>query len=339
MTIGKVGAFELKTGLWSSYIDRLEMYFTANGVEESLKLPTLIAVMGDEAYELLVNLASPEKPSTLAYEEAVNLLRGHLEPAPSSLAERYRFRQRRQATEENIATYVAELKKMSRFCKFGKNLSDNLRDQFICGLCSDIIRQRLFAEDDTISYTEAVKLATSLEAAERDAAAVEASSSNTFSNTSAGSGVNAIKLARTGRPASRGGRGGGGGWRGARAGSMTARDVNTTDSGSYGSMRSGSMRNYYCSACGAYSHNNETCRFRNYQCSKCQQAGHLRRVCPNWGATGTSRGGARRHTAAGSPRQRLHFGEAEQPSEDECDGDIETELHHLCLNNYKPVSV
>lgn len=332
MSIGKVSAFDMKTGVWSSYIDRLEMYFTANDVLDDLKLPTLIAVMGDEPYELLVNLASPSKPSTLSYEHAVNLLRQHLQPEPSSLAERYRFRQRRQGQEENIATYIAELKKLSRFCKFETSLNDNLRDQFVCGLRSDIIRQRLFAED-TISYAEAVKLATSLEAAERDAAAVEAPHSE--GTAGAAGGIHALNLAGTGRSGSRGGRGSGG--RGARAGSMTARDVG---------MRSGTSGNTYnkkniCSACGAYNHAQETCRFRNYECSKCQQVGHLRRVCPNWGAPGALRGGDRHRAtgAAGPARGRLHFGKAEQQSDEDIGGDIEEELHHLCLNDYKPVSV
>lgn len=60
MPIGKIGEFDIKNGAWSSYADRLESYFKVNGVDDALKLPTLISLMGDEAYELLVNLASPK---------------------------------------------------------------------------------------------------------------------------------------------------------------------------------------------------------------------------------------------------------------------------------------
>lgn len=61
---------------------------------------------------------------------------------------------------------------MSRYCEFKSTLEDNLRDQFVCGLRSDMIRQRLFAED-SLDYKKAIALASTLEAAERDAGAVE----------------------------------------------------------------------------------------------------------------------------------------------------------------------
>lgn len=192
MSIGKIGEFDVGSGSWSSYVDRLEMYFLANSIKDEVKLPTLIALMGDAAYELLTNLTSPEKPSAKTYSDVVALLRKHLQPTPSALAERYLFRQRRQLGGENIANYVTELKRLARHCKFATNLEENLRDQFICGLKSDVIRQRLFAEDDSISYTNAVKIATSLEAAERDAAAVEVKASTGMGD-DRGSSVHAMQ--------------------------------------------------------------------------------------------------------------------------------------------------
>lgn len=172
MSVGQIREFSVKSGNWSSYIERLESYFLANKIADDVKLPTLIAVMGEEAYELLATLASPTKPASLTYATAVRYLQNHLQPKPSILAERYRFRQRRQMTGESIAEYVAELKKMSRYCEFNSNLEENLKDQFVCGIRSELTRQRLFAEDD-ITYKKAVSLALSLEAAEKDASAVE----------------------------------------------------------------------------------------------------------------------------------------------------------------------
>ena len=143
-----------------------------NDVKTELWVPTLISVIGDETYELLSNLASPRKPAALKYDEIINVIRSHLQPKPSVMAERYRFRQRRQLTEETVLQYITELKKLSKHCEFGDSLEDNLRDQPVCGIKSDIIRQRLFAED-SLSYAKAVKLSCALEAAERDAAVVE----------------------------------------------------------------------------------------------------------------------------------------------------------------------
>ncbi|XP_063360606.1 uncharacterized protein LOC134649708 [Cydia amplana] len=173
MSVGKLREFDMKSGNWTAYCERVEMYFLANKVEDTVKLATLIAVMGEEAYELLSTLASPKKPSELTYAGAVDLLKKHLQPKPSILAERYKFRQRRQMEGELVADYVAELKKLSLHCDFKTTLEDNLRDQLVCGIRSENTRQRLFAEDDKLTYGKAVTLACTLEAAERDASAVD----------------------------------------------------------------------------------------------------------------------------------------------------------------------
>lgn len=86
--------FDVRTGTWSPYVNRLNMYFKV--YKKDTMLPILIASMGDEAYELLENLAGRKKPSELTFEGANKLLRNYLQPTSSALVERYRFRQRRQ---------------------------------------------------------------------------------------------------------------------------------------------------------------------------------------------------------------------------------------------------
>ncbi|XP_049886676.1 uncharacterized protein LOC126381202 [Pectinophora gossypiella] len=324
MSIGKLGEFDVKSGLWSSYKDRLDMYFKVNNVEAGMQLPTLIATMGDEAYELLVNLASPKKPSELKYDEASQLMTQHLQPTPSSLAERYRFRQRRQCAGEDVAVYVAELKRLSRNCKFGTNLNENLRDQFVCGLRSDVIRQRLFAEDDSISFARAVQLANSLEAAERDAAIVD--------TPTAGESTQAVHAA-----SSFTGRGGGGReWRPREPGSGQAGRMAALVNKSRAPRRSQpSAQRVNCAACRATNHGYSQCRYREFVCSKCQRTGHLRRVCPERQGTpaGTS------STARGrASRGDVNFGVAGRESSEEDGGeDIEANLNLLSLNNYRAV--
>ncbi|KOB61555.1 Uncharacterized protein OBRU01_25059 [Operophtera brumata] len=93
MSVGKIKEFDMSERNWRAYGDRMEMYFKANAVKEELKLLILIASMGDAAYELLSDLASPKKPSALEYELVMEMMLNHLDPKPSLLAERYRFRQ------------------------------------------------------------------------------------------------------------------------------------------------------------------------------------------------------------------------------------------------------
>ncbi|CAK1588895.1 unnamed protein product [Parnassius mnemosyne] len=269
MSVGKISEFDVKTGNWTAYVERLEMYFVANSVKDEIKLPTLIAAMGESAYELLSTLASPKKPAELTYLDAVVLLRNHLQPKPSPMAERYRFRQRRQTDTESISDYVAALKKLSRHCEFGAVLQDNLRDQLVCGLRSDVIRQRLFAEEKLLSYDKAVILAGSLEAAERDAALVESGAAVTSSQAAgqlrgegggrANGGLNAMRVCQRARHT----------WHSAVAGS---------GGGGVGAGRA-DVRGSLCGACGGVDHVANECKFRTYICSKCGVMGHLRRVC------------------------------------------------------------
>ncbi|XP_061705624.1 uncharacterized protein K02A2.6-like [Cydia pomonella] len=305
MSVGKLKEFDVRNGQWASFVDRLEMYFLVNDIAEDRRLPTLIATMGDEAYELLVNLASPKKPSTLTYSQVVELMRQHLQPKPSALAERYRFRQKRQGINEDVTSYVAELKKMSRHCEFGESLSDNLRDQFICGLRNDVIRQRLFAEDDTITFVEAVKLACSLEAAEKDAAAVEGST------TAAAGAVHALAAA-----AERGQRARASGQ--ARAAGAAAEKVRADN----------------CAACGARNHGYGTCRFRDFVCSKCQRTGHLRRVCPEYSAPGAESCSSGCRHGRTQKKKGFNFGEVDSGSDED---EFEERLNHLGLDKYPPV--
>ncbi|XP_063634943.1 uncharacterized protein LOC134805596 [Cydia splendana] len=247
------------------------------------------------------------------------------------MAERYRFRLRRQGEEESVAQYLTELKKLSKHCEFDTSLEDNLRDQFTCGLKNDTIKQRLFAEK-SLTYSKAVSLALSLEAAERDAATVErpgASESNVARSNMAS--VNSITP-------------------GPRGGNKGNNPNNRQNNGASISNRSNNGSK--CAVCGREGHREADCRYRNFTCSKCGCVGHLRRVCPSSGAAGgqgaargRSSGAGRRGAGAGGrgPRRAFHHVQAAQyetPGADEdnsSDTEFEENLHHLCLSDYRAV--
>lgn len=144
MSIGKLEPFKIGEGNWSSYITRLMQYLKVNECKDAMKTAILITAVGDETFELMVDLCSPGKPEDKEFDALVKLVGDHLQPTPSEIAERYIFRQRRQESGESIHAYVAALKKLSKNCNFGNNLEMQLRDQLVFGLRSDVIRQRLF---------------------------------------------------------------------------------------------------------------------------------------------------------------------------------------------------
>ncbi|XP_059051261.1 uncharacterized protein LOC131846057 [Achroia grisella] len=167
MAVGRIEPFDLDKGNWETYVDRLEQYFVANVVKPELQVPTLITVIGNDAYNVMVKLCTPTKPANKSYLQLVTIMKRHFNPKPNMLAERFKFRQRIQKSEESIMNFVTELKKNSKQCGFSEeSLRENLRDQFVCGLINDDIRQRLLTEDITITFERAYKIAMSIEATE-----------------------------------------------------------------------------------------------------------------------------------------------------------------------------
>lgn len=319
MAVGKIKEFDVDSGNWTLYCGRVEMYFRANAIKEELKLPTLISLVGDNVYELMVNLCNPKKPTDLTYEELINIVREHLQPKPSIMAERYRFRQRRQENGESIVQYIALLKKLSKDCDFKDTLNDNLRDQFVCGVSSELIRQRLFSEPE-LTYAKALTLATALEAAERDAAAVDstaASSSGTATSTSA---VHALRAT-----AGRGGR------------------LHNSTRNATAAAYTSAGRTRGCKACGGQ-HQWDGCRYKNFVCSSCRNKGHLRRVCPHKDTTRANEGlptGDRRSGGVdGRYQASTHYVQPGGDSEDtSSEPELEEPLFQMALGDYKPVSL
>ena len=112
--MGKFDTFNEHEETWESYVERFEMFTTANGIQNDLKKSHLISLMGAKTYALLKNLASPTKPSDLSYEAIKEHLTKHLSPKPSKIAERFRFLKRDQKPTETINEYVAELKGLTK---------------------------------------------------------------------------------------------------------------------------------------------------------------------------------------------------------------------------------
>lgn len=310
MACGKIGVFDIHTDSWELYTERLEQYFLCNKVEENLKVPTLITVMGADSYELLGTLCAPVKPATKKYSELVALMQRHLQPKPSVLAERFKFRQRKQNKSESIADYVADLKKLTKFCEFGSYLEESLRDQFVCGIYNENIRQRLFVEEN-MKWNKALELAMAMEAAEMNAAAVdgrgkkgleEAAVCKVTTNTwrppssSAARTPGRAMAAGGGGGGSGGGSGSGGQWHSGNGqwrsgnGQWRASHGQWRGEGAQGSRpRPGPVqaatsasdgRQSGCRTCGAIQHASDTCKYRFYVCRVCNKQGHLQRMCP-----------------------------------------------------------
>ncbi|XP_053618601.1 uncharacterized protein K02A2.6-like [Plodia interpunctella] len=263
MPIGKIEPFNLNAKQWPAYVRRVNQFMLLNEIKTELKVSTLITVVGEETYNLMCDLCAPKHPEEKTYEELVELVRAHLEPQRSEIAERHIFRQRRQKAGESLTEYLQALKHLAVTCNFGTRLEEDLRDQFVSGLASELMRSRIFTEK-AIDYRKAVELALALEAAERHAEASGVSRQAATGSTDNGGGA-----ATEGLHAVRARRGGGAGAGGARGPPQDA-----AGRGARGYVRDGAE----CWRCGK-GHAANRCRFANYNCDNCNQRGHLRVMC------------------------------------------------------------
>ncbi|XP_073963079.1 uncharacterized protein [Choristoneura fumiferana] len=324
MSIGKIGEFKVHADDWRLYVERLEQYFIANGIASDKQVPTLITVMGAECYELLVNLCTPKKPTTHSFQEITAILEKHLQPKPSVLAERFKFRQRKQGNGENLAEYVAVLKRMSKTCEFGNWLEESLRDQLVCGISSEVIRQRLFTED-TLDFVKAYRMAVSMEAAEKDAAVVEGRQKPIDDVKQVDCQVMAGMWQRNagGAPAQRVGGGGQQAVRGRRpARARPGPGASALARPGMGAVARQAAQQQ-CTVCGStHVEAPAACKFVRYVCRVCNQIGHLQRVCPN---------------LAGHHNLEV-TADAGTDSEDS-DEVIEISINQLAIENCKPIMI
>ncbi|KAK9720972.1 Retroviral aspartyl protease [Popillia japonica] len=129
--------------------------------------------LGSKYYQILSNLTAPNLPKEQKYGELIDLLRTHISPKPSEIAEQHKFSVRLQHEGESSTNFQAELKKLTKNCNYfcenckKPTLNTHLRSQFIEGVRDNEIRVRLLQQSTNITF-EAVKLALAIESSKQE---------------------------------------------------------------------------------------------------------------------------------------------------------------------------
>ena len=175
-TVGSLTEFKPESERIEAYLERVQLFFDANGIQDEKKVAVLLTVIGSTTYALLSSLLAPQKPREKSFEELAATLRCHFEPKPLVIAERFHFHRRNQASGESISDYVAELRRLATNCEFGDYLEQALRDRFVCGIRHENTQKRLLTEAN-LTLTKAIETACNIEAAEVQASQLKATSS------------------------------------------------------------------------------------------------------------------------------------------------------------------
>ena len=241
-TLGRIEEFDANKDDWQEYVERLEFYFVANGIEDATKKrAAFLAAVGSATFKTLRNLLSPVKPGEKTFGELVDVLSKHYKPAPSEIVERFKFHSRCRRAGESVTTFISELRSLAEFCNFGDTLEVMLRDRIVCGINDDVIQKRLLGES-TLDYAKAVEIAMAMETAEQS--------------------MKELKGKKDGQ-----------------ASDELPRQVHRTSADTPGSGAD-NMAALTCYRCGNKGHTANKCHVdKHVVCHRCGKKGHMRRAC------------------------------------------------------------
>uniref|UniRef100_L7LT66 Putative tick transposon n=1 Tax=Rhipicephalus pulchellus TaxID=72859 RepID=L7LT66_RHIPC len=161
---------------WSRWHDMFKVYLLASGASEfssERRKALLLHSLGPEGQRIFNTLTvlqakTEDEKGTGAtsdvYDSAVEALAKHFDTTCNLVVERHRFHRRIQFPGESIQEYVTALTELAARCSFSSQ-EESLRDQFVAGVSSPRIRERLLLEGSSLSFNKAVALASQIEQA------------------------------------------------------------------------------------------------------------------------------------------------------------------------------
>ena len=134
-TFGTLKEFNSDNESVKSYLERVDLYFRANSVEEDKQVPILLSSIGSATYTLLSDLLAPATPGTKLLEVITTTLRKHYEPKRAVIAERFHFHKRDQDLLWNMMQlYVSS--------QYTVHLVPTLKKHSETVLCADFVMKQ-----------------------------------------------------------------------------------------------------------------------------------------------------------------------------------------------------
>lgn len=168
--------------------------------------------------------------------------------------ENYRFHLRKQADDESVEEFSIALRKLAIHCNFGAYLSTALWNQFVFGLRSARIQNRLL-ETTKLTMDGALNTAKAMELSAKGGAEIQQQKDSKSS-------INYIRQHNKkakGKPTNSNGT------------ESNGKSKNTSDDQQ--------KKKEYCFRCGKSDHRANKCTHQNSTCTFCKKKGHLQAVC------------------------------------------------------------
>jgi len=163
--IGHLREFDVHNNDWTIFKPRLINFFDANSIDnEAKKRSVFLNLLSEDSYRLLFNLCLPKKPEEISFKVLIEIFNKHFGGQICAFAERAKFYSATKDSEESLKEWAARVRSLAVNCKFTTELQVMLRDRFIMGLPEGLIKNRLFEEDHTVTFEDAIRIASSKEA-------------------------------------------------------------------------------------------------------------------------------------------------------------------------------
>ena len=129
---------------WLAIFRNYLLVIDASKFSEMKQRALLLTCLGVEGNRIFSTLQ--DTGDTL--EDAIVALASHFEPRVNVVAERYKFRCRRQRIGESIDTFVSDLRQLISRCEYGGLTDSILRDQLVEKILSNPLREKMLMESD-----------------------------------------------------------------------------------------------------------------------------------------------------------------------------------------------
>ena len=121
---------------------------------------------GQRIFQTIPEMDRIDDESDLEY--TMRKLEGHFEPQVNPIAERFKFRQRRQREEESTADFVADLRGLAANCAFQDMADEMIRDQVVEATIHDRLRER-FLQDSKLTLASVLAVSEAYERSKQEA--------------------------------------------------------------------------------------------------------------------------------------------------------------------------
>ena len=88
-TVGILEEFDSANDSLTVYVEHAQLFIDANGIAEDKQVAVFLSAIGSKTYSLLRNLLAPTAPRQKSFADIVATSKGHFEPKPLIIAERF----------------------------------------------------------------------------------------------------------------------------------------------------------------------------------------------------------------------------------------------------------